>query len=69
MFSLNIKVYFGLMMIIFLAVSTGGCAKHNMEAYSQLSEAGGNIVENDCEHERLSENENWSVEDEREFNK
>ena len=27
------------------------------------------IVENDCEHEKLSENENWSIEDEREFNK
>lgn len=51
MFSLNIKAYFGLMMIIFLAVSTGGCAKHNMEAYSQLSEAGGNMVEDNISEE------------------
>lgn len=25
------------------------------------------ILESDCEHERFSENENWSIEDEREF--
>lgn len=34
-----------IMMTILLAVSTGGCAKHNMEAYGQLSETGGDMVE------------------------
>ena len=34
-----------IMMTILLAVSTGGCAKHNMEVYGQLSETGGDMVE------------------------